>query len=60
MAAVFFMVTMALYFGATVLFLAYLLRRAEALSTVSLGITAAGFCTHTVAIVARMMGATGS
>jgi len=59
MAAVFFMVTMALYFGATILFLAYLLRRAEALSAVSLGITATGFCTHTVAIVARMMGTTG-
>ena len=30
MATGFFMVTMALYFGATILFLAYLLRRAEA------------------------------
>ena len=59
MAAVFFMVTMALYFGATVLFLAYLLRRTETLSTVSLGITAAGFGTHTLAIVARMIGVTG-
>jgi cytochrome c-type biogenesis protein CcsB len=59
MAAVFFMVTMALYFAATVSFLALLLRRADALSTVSLTITAAGFTTHTIALVARMVGATG-
>ena len=48
MAAVFFMVTMALYFAATVSFLALLLRRADALSTVSLTITAVGFTTHTI------------
>ena len=43
MAAVFFMVTMALYFAATVSFLALLLRRADARS---LTITAVGFA-HT-------------
>src|SRR5574341_307278 len=52
------MLTMALYFGATILFLAYLLRRTEALSTISLSITAAGFGVHTLAIVTRMIGAT--
>ncbi len=60
MAAVFFMVTMVLYFVATVSFLAYVLRRAEALTKVSLGITAAGFATHTLALVARMIGAGGA
>src|SRR5574342_1365981 len=60
MAAVFFMVTMALYFAATVSFLALLLRRADALSTVSLTITSIGFVTHTIALVARMVGATGA
>src|SRR5690242_4639928 len=59
MAAVFFMVTMALYFAATVSFLALLVRRADVLSTVSLTITAVGFATHTIALVARMLGATG-
>ena len=39
MSSVFFMLTMALYFGSTVCYLAYLLRRAETLSKVSLGIT---------------------
>jgi len=60
MAAVFFMVTMALYFTATMVFLALLLRRAEALSTVALSITATGFATHTLALVARMVGTTAS
>ena len=60
MAAVFFMVTMALYFAATVSYLALLLRRADALSTVSLTITSIGFATHTIALVARMVGATGA
>ncbi len=55
MAAVCFMITMALYFVATVSFLAYLLRRSEALSQVSLGITAIGFLSHTVALAARMI-----
>lgn len=58
MAAVCFMVTMALYFVATVLFLTYLLRRSEALSKVSLGVTAAGFVSHTIALVTRMVAAT--
>ena len=57
MSSVFFMLTMALYFGSTVCYLAYLLRRAETLSKVSLGITAAGFATHTGALVARMLDA---
>ena len=55
MAAVCFMVTMVLYFVATVSFLAYLLRRSEALSNVSLAITAVGFVSHTVALVVRMV-----
>ncbi len=59
MAAVCFMITMALYFVATVSFLAYLLRRSEALSKVSLGITAGGFLAHTIALAVRMAG-TGS
>jgi cytochrome c-type biogenesis protein CcsB len=60
MAAVFFMVTMALYFAATVAFLGLLLRRAETLSTVALTITAAGFATHTIALVTRMVGASSA
>jgi cytochrome c-type biogenesis protein CcsB len=55
MAAVCFMVTMVLYFVATMSFLGYLLRRSEALSNVSLAITAAGFISHTVALVIRMV-----
>lgn len=58
MAAMFFVVTMALYFAATVSFLAYLLWPSESLSKVSLGITAVGFAAHTIALVARMVGAT--
>ncbi|MBX3234865.1 MAG: cytochrome c biogenesis protein CcsA [Nitrospiraceae bacterium] len=54
MSSLFFMLTMALYFASTVCYLAYLLRRAESLSKVSLGMTAIGFATHTVALVARM------
>ena len=60
MAAVFFMVTMALYFAATVSFLALLVRRADALSTFSLTITAVGFATHTVALVTRMLTGPGA
>ncbi|HEU4685728.1 MAG TPA: cytochrome c biogenesis protein CcsA [Nitrospira sp.] len=60
MAALFFMVTIALYLAATVSFLALLLRRAEALSTVALSITATGFAAHTLALVARMVGASAS
>jgi cytochrome c-type biogenesis protein CcsB len=55
MAAVCFMITMVLYFVATVSFLAYLLRRSEALTRVSLGLTAAGFASHSLALVARMV-----
>jgi cytochrome c-type biogenesis protein CcsB len=55
MAAVCFMVTMVLYFVATMSFLAYLLRRSEALSNVSLAITAVGYISHTVALVIRMV-----
>lgn len=58
MAAMFFVVTMTLYFAATVSFLAYLLWPSEALSKVSLSITAVGFAAHTIALVARMVGAT--
>lgn len=56
MAAMFFMVTMALYFAATVSFLAYLLWPSDALSKASLGMTAIGFAAHTIALVARMVG----
>ena len=58
MATVFFVVTMTLYFAATVFFLAYLLRPSETLSNVSLGVTATGFAAHTLALGARMSGAT--
>jgi ABC-type uncharacterized transport system permease subunit len=58
MGAVFFVVTMTLYFAATVSFLAYLLRPSETLSNVSLGVTATGFAAHTLALGARMSGAT--
>src|SRR6185503_13081152 len=58
MAAMFFVVTMALYFAATISFLAYLLWPSEGLSNVSLGMTATGFASHTVALGAGMIGAT--
>jgi cytochrome c-type biogenesis protein CcsB len=58
MAAMFFVVTMVLYFVATVSFLACLLWPSEALSKGSLGMTAIGFALHTIALVARMIGAT--
>lgn len=54
------MVTMVLYFVATVSFLAYLLRRSEALSKVSLAITAAGFISHTIGLVIRMVDVSSS
>ncbi len=57
MAVVFFTATMVLYLAGTVFFLAYLLRRSEALSKVSLGVTAVGFGTHTLALAMRMIGA---
>ena len=46
----FVMATILLYLAGTVCFLVYLLRRSEALSTVSLWLTAAGFTTHTIAL----------
>ena len=55
MAAVCFMVTMGLYLVATVSYLAYLLHRSEALTKISLGITAAGFVFHTTALMAQMV-----
>jgi len=51
----FFIATVSLYFAGTAFFLAYLLRRSEALSKVSLGVTAIGFLTHTLALLSRMM-----
>jgi hypothetical protein len=58
MAAMFFVVTMTLYFAATVSFLAYLLWPSEVLSNVSLGMTATGFASHTIALGAGMIGVT--
>jgi cytochrome c-type biogenesis protein CcsB len=58
MAAVLFMVTMALYFAAATSFLAYVLRPSETLSNASLAMTATGFASHTIALGARMSGAT--
>ncbi len=60
MAAICVMITMVLYFVATVSFLAYLLRRSEALSQVSLGITALGFLSHTIALATGMVEASSS
>ena len=58
MAAMVLVVTLALYFAATVSFLAYLLWPSKVLSKVSLGMTAVGFVAHTIALMARMVGAT--
>jgi len=58
MAAMFFVVTMTLYLAATVSFLAYLLWPSEVLSNVSLGLTATGFASHTIALGAGMIGVT--
>ncbi|MFM8551858.1 MAG: inner membrane protein YpjD [Nitrospiraceae bacterium] len=55
MPATFFIATIVLYFVGTGFFLAYLLRRSEALSNVSLGITAVGFLAHTLALLTRML-----
>ncbi|MCP9439604.1 MAG: cytochrome c biogenesis protein [Nitrospira sp.] len=60
MASVCFMITMALYLAATVSFLVYLLRRSDALSNISLGITAVGFLFHTVALAAKMAASSSS
>ena len=56
MAAMFFVVTMALYFAATVSFLIYLLKPSEILANISLGMTATGFASHTIALGAGMIG----
>nr|MBI3613865.1 cytochrome c biogenesis protein CcsA [Nitrospirota bacterium] len=55
MPVTFFIATIVLYFIGTGFFLAYLLRRSEALSQVSLGVTAVGFLTHTLALLTRML-----
>lgn len=55
MPVMFFIATIVLYFAGTGFFLAYLLRRSEALSQVSLGVTTIGFMTHTLALATRMM-----
>ncbi|NJN68912.1 MAG: cytochrome c biogenesis protein CcsA [Nitrospira sp.] len=60
MAAVCFMITLVLYIVATVSFFSYSLRRSEALSKVSLGITVCGFVSHTIALVMRMVGPSSS
>lgn len=60
MAAVCFMIALILYIAATVSFLSYSLRRSEALSNVSLGITAAGFAFHTITLIMGMTGASSS
>ena len=57
MPVMFFMATMVLYLVGTAFFLAYLLRRSEALSRVSLIVTGIGFLAHTVALLTKMMGA---
>ena len=55
MTALFFTTTLVFYFAGTVLFLAYLLRRSESLSNLSLAIAGIGFLTHTVALLSRMV-----
>src|SRR5918992_398499 len=57
MPVMFFMTTMVLYLGGTAFFSAYLVRRSEALSKVSLAFTGLGFLAHTVALLTRMMAA---
>ncbi len=55
MSVMFMMATMVLYLTGTALFLGSLLRRSEAWSQVSLGVTAVGFVSHTIALAMRMM-----
>lgn len=55
MTASFFIATTVFYLGGTVLYLAYLMRRSETLSQVSLRVTGIGFATHTLALVARLV-----
>jgi len=47
--------TLVLYLLGTVFYLAYLVRKSETLSKVSLGFTAVGFLAHTGALVGRML-----
>ncbi|MDK2743703.1 MAG: cytochrome c biogenesis protein [Nitrospira sp. BO4] len=54
------MITIVLYIVGTVSFLSYSLRRSEALSKVSLSVTAAGFGFHTIALIIRMVGVSSS
>jgi cytochrome c-type biogenesis protein CcsB len=55
MPAMFLMATLVLYLAGTTLFLAYVLRRSETLSRVSLLFTGVGFLSHTLALLTRMM-----
>jgi cytochrome c-type biogenesis protein CcsB len=55
MPVLFFMGTLVLYLIGSALFLAYLLRRSEALSKISIAITGLGFLSHTIALGTRMM-----
>lgn len=57
MPVMFFITTMVLYLAGTAFSLAYLLRRSEALSKVSLGVTGLGFISHTIALITRVMAA---
>lgn len=56
----FVMATILLYLAGTVCFLVYLLRRSEALSMVSLWLTAAGFVTHSIALLLRIWSGAGA
>ena len=58
MVAMFFVVTMVLYFAVTVSFLIYLFWLSEVLANISLGMTATGFAAHTIALGAGMVGVT--
>ncbi len=55
MDALFFKITLVFYLGGTILFLAYVVSRKEALSTFSIAATALGFCTHLLALLTRMI-----
>ena len=56
MSVILFMTTLVLYFVGTGFYLAYLVRRSEALSQVSLIVTAIGFASHTAALISQMGG----
>lgn len=56
MSVILFMTTVVLYFAGTGFYLAYLVRRSEALSQVSLIVAAVGFVAHTAALVSHMFG----